>query len=337
MFRKAAIDDASIDGAGQADEGPQFAAKARVGAEARAEAGHRRLLQGRREERTLLRQRPQVRFARRQLVVAADVEGIGRRGGRRRVRERRPAGPAGRDVQHLLETGSHRPGRDLGILLAHVSVAHQHHGLAAAGPGEDLQAVVVVVVVRALPLRAIAPGPGDVAGGEDILQEVQRERLVGQHGAGERRSLGGGKLRLRGEPARLLQRTEMEVGVDADRVDLRTLAQGQGGVVGQAGRGFRAREQEVGMVRSCARHVLRIGALQADVGGAQRVDALRARGLAGDAALGLADDVPGPAGEFGQGHHRDARQVLLQLGADVRHLQDPGGAASRLEHFAART
>jgi hypothetical protein len=31
-----------------------------------------------------------------------------------------------------------------------------------------------------------------VAGREDILQEVQRERLVGQHGAGERGPLGGG-------------------------------------------------------------------------------------------------------------------------------------------------
>ena len=93
----------------------------------------------------------------------------------------------------------------------HVRIAHQHDGAAAAGPGEDLQAVLVVVVVRALALRSDAPGAGDVARGEDILQEVQRERLVGQHGAGERGPLGGRQLRLPGQPAGLLQRAEMEV------------------------------------------------------------------------------------------------------------------------------
>ena len=94
-FRKTAIYDAAIDGAGQADEGPQFAAKARVGAEARTEAGHRRLLQGRREERTLLRQR-----------AAGPVRAPAAcRCGRRR-RRRAPRGPPA-----CAQTPAHRAGR----------------------------------------------------------------------------------------------------------------------------------------------------------------------------------------------------------------------------------
>ena len=80
------------------------------------------------------------------------------------------------------------------VLRPHVRVTHQHHRLATALPGEDFQPGLVVVVVGALALRHVAPGPGDVAGGIGVLQEVQRERLVGQHRARQRLPFG----RLRG-------------------------------------------------------------------------------------------------------------------------------------------
>ena len=38
--------------------------------------------------------------------------------------------------------------------------------------------MLVVVVVRALALRRVAPGAGDVAGGKGVLQKVQRKGLV---------------------------------------------------------------------------------------------------------------------------------------------------------------
>jgi hypothetical protein len=87
---------------------------------------------------------------------------------------RRPPAAAGL-VDHLREAVADDVRRTLGVLAAHVRVAHQDGRGAAAAPGEDFEPRLVVVVVRALALRHVAPGACDVAGGKGVLEKVQRE------------------------------------------------------------------------------------------------------------------------------------------------------------------
>ena len=181
-------------------------------------------------------------------------------------------------------------GGELGVLRAHVRIAHQYDRPVAPLPGEHLEAVLVVGVVRALALRHVAPAAGDVAGRVDVFEEVQRERLVEQRGARERAPLLGRQL-LVGESARLLQRAEVIPGVDADRVERRPGPQCQHCVRERVEIGVGAREQEVGEVGVRPRRILRVGALQSGVGGAQRVQALGATRLVGEAPLCVADDA----------------------------------------------
>ena len=114
-------------------------------------------------------------------------------------------------------------GGERGVLRAHVRIAHQHDRPVAPLPREHLEAVLVVEVVRALALRHVAPAARDVARRIHVFQEVQRERLVEQHGARQRAPLLGRKL-LVGESARLLQRADVIPGIDADRVEHRARA-----------------------------------------------------------------------------------------------------------------
>ena len=275
-------------------------------------------------------------------VIAADVEGGGRRGCRRRVRKRRAVAAPGCDVDHLSQAFAHRLRRELRIFGSHVGVAHQHHRFGTALPGEHLQAVLVVVVVRALALRCGAPGACDVAGGEHVLQKVQRERLVGQRRACQRLALRGIE-RLVGQAAGLLQRAQVKVGVDADRADVRAGAQRQLGILDQAHVGARPRRQKVRVVRARARRVLRVGALQTQIGRAQCVDAFGAQLLVGHTALRISDEIHWaqrvhcrPVGRPHRRCHRNARQVDLQLRGDVGNLQDPGRRARGVEHGLAR-
>jgi hypothetical protein len=78
-------------------------------------------------------------------------------------------------IDDLLEAHPNRHRGALEVLEPHVRIAHQDHRVAAAGPRECLEAVFVVVVVRALSLRDVAPRTGDVTGREAVLQEVKRE------------------------------------------------------------------------------------------------------------------------------------------------------------------
>ena len=56
-----------------------------------------------------------------------------------------------------------------------MGVSHQHHRLLVGQPEKDLEAGFVIEVMGAFALSGIAPGARDMAGGENILQEMQRE------------------------------------------------------------------------------------------------------------------------------------------------------------------
>ena len=172
----AAVDGADVDGRDDADERADLGAKARHRSEARAEAGHRRLGQRLREQRHRFGRGANAFVATHEDVVLAHVERVGL--GRRAVRGRnqRHADPTGRLVDHLREAVADGGRGALGVLRAHVRVAHQHRRVAAAVPGEGFEAGIVVVVVRALALRHVAPGSGDVAGGEGVLEEMEARR-----------------------------------------------------------------------------------------------------------------------------------------------------------------
>ena len=88
------------------------------------------------------------------------------------MRQQRHAGPTDGLVDHLREAVADGARGALGVFAAHVRVAHQDRRHAAAAPGEDLEAGLVVVIVRALALRHVAPGARDVAGREGVLEEV---------------------------------------------------------------------------------------------------------------------------------------------------------------------
>ena len=77
-----------------------------------------------------------------------------------------------------------------------MSITHQYDGPISAAPGEDFQAALVVIVVRAFALRDISPAARDMARRITILQEVQRECLIDQSGARQRTALVGRQLLL---------------------------------------------------------------------------------------------------------------------------------------------
>ena len=83
----------------------------------------------------------------------------------------------------------------VGVFPAHVRVAGQHDRVFATLPGEHLKAIHIVEIVGSLALRDVAPGSGHMASRVHVLQEVQGERLVEQHRAGELAPFLGRKLR----------------------------------------------------------------------------------------------------------------------------------------------
>ena len=119
-------------------------------------------------------------------------------------------------------------------------------------------AVLVVIVVRSLALGSLSPGPGDVAGGEGVLEEVEREGFQGEHVAGL-----GGRRRRSGERGGPVHRGQMEddveghgVGLDAAAKRLRRVGPGIGGP---------SREEKVRVARPGARRILLVGSLQAEI------------------------------------------------------------------------
>ena len=182
-----------------------------------------------------------------------------------------------------------RRGGERGVLRAHVRIAHQHDRSVAPLPREHLDAVLVVGVVRALALRHVAPAARDVASRIDVFQEVQRERLVEQHGAYQRATLLGREL-LVGESARLLQRADVVPGIDADRVEWSTGRQRQDSIRSGFEIGIGTRKQEVGKIGIRPRRILPVRTLQPRVGSALRVRALGTGRLVGQASLGVGND-----------------------------------------------
>ena len=177
-------------------------------------------------------------------------------------------------VEQLLEAQPHRGGSPFGILGTHVCVAHQHDGVLGSLPGTDFQAARVVVVVGALALRHVPPGSSHVPGGENVLQEVKRKRFIGEHGECEGGALFGRQVLAR-EPRCLLQRAQVIPAPHADGVDLGSGLEGVLHVVRGGEIHLGTGQQEMRIVGSGARRVLRVGALQSYVGIAKRVEALR--------------------------------------------------------------
>jgi hypothetical protein len=121
---------------------------------------------------------------------------------------------------------------------------------------------------------------------------VERERLIGEDGPRQRRTLRR-RERFVGQPARLLQCAQMEGGVHTDRTDLRAGPQHQRRVIVEGDIGLRPRQKEVRIVRARAGRVLRIGALQAQVSRAQRVGARGANGFGLEPSPQLTDSLLG--------------------------------------------
>jgi hypothetical protein len=113
-----------------------------------------------------------------------------------------------------------RLGGQVHILRAHVRITHQYDRLVASLPRENLDAVRIVEVMGALPLRNVAPAAGHVAGCMRVFEKVQGEDLVEEHGAHQLPTLLGCEL-FPGEPARLLQCGKVERAPDADGVEFR--------------------------------------------------------------------------------------------------------------------
>lgn len=203
---------------------------------------------------------------------------------------------------------------------AHVGIAHQNDRPAAPRPGEDLEPVLVVVIVRALALRCVAPGSADMACRKRVLEKEQRKGLVGQGGAGQGLMLRR-RERLAGEARCLLQCAQVERSVDPDRVQLRARADRQLRITRCVDVAPRSREQEVGIVGAGTGGVGRAGALQPDVRCAQGVQPFGAQRLALHAAAQIGNQAVGVRVAHGRlrgRHDADAGEIDPQLRGDVR-------------------
>ena len=89
------------------------------------------------------------------------------------------------------------------------------------------------------------------------------------------------------------------------------------------------------IVRARAGRVLGIGALHAQVGGAQRVDARGANGFRLEPSSQVADSRVRVRRR--RRRRSDPREIDLQLCGDVRDAQNPRRLACRCEHLGART
>ena len=243
---------------------------------------------------------------------------------------------AARHIEHLRQTPAHGFGGERCVLRAHVRIAHQYDRAVPSPPGEDFEAVLVVVIVRALALRHVSPASGDMARRVHVLEKVQRERLVDQRGTRERAALVGRQL-LVGESARLLQRAQVIPAVDPDGVEHRAGPQCEHAVLESVQIRIGAREQEMREVGIGAARILWVGALHSGIGGAQRVHPLRATRLVCEAPLCVADRCSYAPGLLRRRGYRNAREILLQLRGDVGDDQNPVGSADRLDQVGTRT
>ena len=188
----------------------------------------------------------------------------------------------------------------------------------------------------ALALCDVTPGSRYVARSKDVLQEVKRKSLVGQHGARECRALFRAQ-RFLSESRRLLHRAKVVPPEHADSIDLSSGPERGLQVFPARDVWCSAGNQEVRIVGSCPRCILGVGALQADVGDAERIDAL--------SPCRLALKLLPPIAELGGGaivawlHRRclrDMRQVHLQLRRDVGNREDPLRVGDCVEQLFAR-
>ena len=118
-----------------------------------------------------------------------------------------------------------------------------------------------------------------MAGGEDILQKMQREAFVKQHGERQHLSLLGREFVFR-KAGRLLHGAQVILPPDSQRVDFRPGTECQLEVFLRRNISARAGDHKVGIVGLCPGCIVAIGTLQPNVGGTQRIDPSGPRGLA---------------------------------------------------------
>ena len=189
----------------------------------------------------------------RQRLKSPDATSLGAARGERRLMRLRPGSPR---VQDLRDAPPDGLAGALQILRLQVAVAEEDDRLVL--PRFGVEAVLVVIVVRSLALGRLSPGPGDVAGGERVLEEVEREGFEGEDLAGL-----GGRWRRSGERGGPVHRGQMEDDVEGHRVGLDAAAQRLRRV--GPGIGGAAREEEVRVARPGARRILLVGSLQAEI------------------------------------------------------------------------
>ncbi len=217
------------------------------------------------------------------------------------------------------------------VLLPHVSVAEELHRFAV--PAHRVEAVLVVVVVRALALGDGAPRARDVPRGEGVLEEVQGEGFEREDEARRGGALGRVEVGV-GEHRRPMERGDVVQGVDRHGVELRSRAERRRGVDRRVDRDVGPGEQEVGVVRPRAGRVGLVRALEAEVAERLEVAPLRFVPSAGDPVLRLcrhAGDGEDPVALEDRPEHAFGRAGVIardrRPGCEVDAIGGPGGVA----------
>ena len=180
---------------------------------------------------------------------------------------RRDADRGGRRprVENLIEAHAHGFGRAIEAVRLEEGISEQH--LLVAVPASHLQPLPVVEVVRALALGDVAPRTGHVSRGEHVLKKVLGKSLEGQDPPRPGGGLGTGRIGI--AACRQDHGRAVEEEVRRRRVGLgRTIERGV-----EIGEGVLAlaRHEEVRVVGTRARGVIRIGARERDLGRRGRV------------------------------------------------------------------
>jgi hypothetical protein len=204
----------------------------------------------------------------------------------------------------LLEAGADGLSRAFQVRVTHVSVAEEQDRLVA--PGLGVETVLVVIVVSPPALGRVSPGARDMARGERVLQEMEREGLEGREPAREGASLRGIGLLFQGGGR--MQGRDVEQHVCAVSVQLGPAPESQRHVLGRIV--AIAREKEVRLVRESSGRVLGIGSREAQV----------------------PLDHPVAPQVLGLG----TRNLRRHPRRDGGHLQDPVALQDRLEHRVGR-
>ena len=157
---------------------------------------------------------------------------------------------------------------------------------------------------------------------ENILEKMQRERLIEEHRARQRTAFFRLEL-LVGKTRRLLQGAQVIPGVYADGADFGSGLEDKLSVFQQRRAGLRSCQQKVGIVGARARCILGVRALQPDVRGAQRILPCGTRIFCLHSALDVLDRLLGARHLIDGRQHIDLRQIDLELRADVRDGENP--------------